>query len=96
MNTESCDMTRMPGKNNWEMTPGEFDIVTSSMGHKYLHACFPGGHQVKLPLQPVHPSNQRPSFAWDGNEAQPTLTTEVKLWDAWHGRVTAGRMVAQV
>lgn len=76
-------------------SPGEFTVITSEEGKRYLMAVVPGGHMASCHLQPES------SQGWQFNEdlERPSLTPSVRVtaartggesFEAWHGFLTNG------
>ena len=108
MNTDSCDMIRIPLDQRETLygdqcKPGMFlwnDSVREVDGVEYrcktLWAIYPDGSIGALPVRPVPPElshvNGGNSWEWDGNEDRPTLSPSVHHIGRWHGYVRNGRM----
>ena len=51
----------------------------------------PRGGAVGLPFRPAKPSENRPTWEFDGNRDKPTLHPSVHVHGEWHGYILAGR-----
>lgn len=63
---------------------------------RVLWAKYPDGSIGSIPIRPVPPQiaevYRNQSWAWDGNESEPTLTPSVHHIGRWHGWIRRGRM----
>jgi len=91
MNNTSCTMIR---KQNVSAVidgpPGSFCFVTHPDGTRSMCLQLPDGMASIIDIRPCNPGG--PSWEWDGNEEQPTLSPSVHAIDRWHGWVRNGRM----
>lgn len=94
MNTESCEMTRIPNCGHRPTAPGQFFV-----GLGRLTTLLPSGAEASFRLLRAGELAEDPDVAsdpawtWDGNEARPTLEEPIAT-DNWRGRMTDGRLVS--
>lgn len=98
MNAESCDMRRVDPRPEsiWDLEEGQFFFSVDDKGQRFFTCMLPGDNACCIPLRPVviEGLNRGHYWNWDGNEDKPTLTPSINAVGAWHGYVTAGRMVS--
>lgn len=65
-------------------------------GEMYLVAIFPGEVPTLNGMTAVRVKGEAkpgsPTWKWDGNQDQPTLTPSVNIVGHWHGWIQAGEM----
>lgn len=100
----SCKMRLMSDQADeiHDFAPGDFrfERETSTVDgreatYDVMWARWPDGSLACLPVHRLAPTPiRKPSWFWNGNVMEPTLTPSVHHIGHWHGYVTAGRMVS--
>ena len=70
-----------------DVQPGDFQFSDPVTGMWYICPCG-CGTQGYLRIRPSEPAH--PSWGWDGNREEPTLTPSVHHVGHWHGFLNKG------